>query len=392
VRSDRTGQQLLIGGGLLAFVMLGWNGLVIPSLIREIERDLSVNDADMGVAYGLFTAAFLAGCLLTGWLVSRTGRRPLLLGAIVLLVAGSLATLVPAWPVFLASGALRGLGSGILEVGIQGLFLAAFAGAIQGRAINSVHFAYSVGAMIAPIALALVLGIGLAWTTAIALGAVPLAIAGVLLALAPIERRAPVAARSGVRLAVTLPLVAACAAIAMYVAAEVGVSSWLVRFLATLDLALAATALTLFWVALAASRLVAARFGERAAPERLAAVGFVLAAAAVAGAVVVPWAPLAIALFAATGFALGPIYPAIILFGGRLSSTHKDGVTSVLASAGVTGAVLYPPLMGVISLGPGLGVAIGGAAVLCLAGAALIAVAARGLAEDRAAIGASRTA
>src|SRR6476646_7314990 len=133
--------------------MLGWTGLVVPSLIREIQRDLAVNDADMGIAYGVFTAMFLAGCLLTGWATSRTGRRPLLLGA-----------LVPSWPVFIAAGALRGLGSGMLEVGIQGLFLAAFTGALQGRAINSVHFTYSLGAVIAPVAMAALVGAGIVWT------------------------------------------------------------------------------------------------------------------------------------------------------------------------------------------------------------------------------------
>ena len=276
VRSDRTGQLLLIGGGLLAFTMLGWTGLVVPSLIREIQRDLAVNDADMGIAYGVFMAMFLAGCLLTGWATSRTGRRPLLLGALTVMFLGTVAALVPSWPVFIAAGALRGLGSGMLEVGIQGLFLAAFTGALQGRAINSVHFTYSLGAVIAPIAMAALVGLGIVWTDAMALAAIPIAIAGVMLALAPIEGAPTRSAGPSVRLRATIPLVAAGLAIACYVAAEVGVSSWLVRFLADVDLALAASALTLFWVALAASRLVVARFGHRVPPETL--VGVVLVA------------------------------------------------------------------------------------------------------------------
>ena len=382
VRSDRTGQLLLVGGGLLAFAMLGWTGLVVPSLIREIQRDLVVNDADMGVAYGLFTAMFLVGCLVTGWAASRTGRRPLILGALGIMIVGTLAALVPSWPVFLAAGALRGLGSGMIEVGIQGLFLAAFTGALQGRAINSVHFMYSLGAVIAPLAMAGLVGLGLAWTDAMALAAIPIAIAAVMLALAPIDGAPERSTAPAVRLRVTVPLVAAGLGIACYVAAEVGVSSWLVRFLADVDLALAATALTLFWVALAASRLVVARFGHRVAPETLVIGGFLVATVTLLAAVLAPSTGAAIAMFAATGFVLGPVYPGIILVGGRISTTHKDAVTSLLASAGVAGAVVYPPLMGAISLGAGLGVAIGGAGLLCAVGALLVVVAVRRLGPE----------
>lgn len=379
MRTDKTGQLFLISGGLLAFLMIGWTGLLMPSLIRDIQRDLVINDGEMGLAYGVFTASFLAGCLFTGWAVSRTGRRPLLLGGLGLLIAGSLAILVPSWEVFLASAALRGFGSGIIEVGIQGLFLAAFTGALQGRAVNSVHFMYSLGATIAPIAMAALLGLGLAWTGAMALSAIPLAVALVLLALAPIPGRPERADGPHVRLGLTVPLVALAVAIALYVAAEVGVSSWLVRFLEDVDLGLAATALTLFWVALATSRLLAARFGHNVAPETITVAGFVAAAVALAGAVVAPSVELSIASFTAAGFFVGPVYAGMILLGGRVSRTHKDAVTSVLASAGVSGSVFYPPLMGAISLGAGLGVAMGGAAVLCLAGAVLVVVAARRL-------------
>ncbi|HEX5827108.1 MAG TPA: MFS transporter [Candidatus Limnocylindrales bacterium] len=380
MRSDTTGQRLLIWGGLLAFLMIGWTGLLMPALIRDIQRDLVIDDGQMGLAYGIFTGSFLVGCLFTGWAVSRTGRRPLLLTGLAALIAGALAVLVPSWEVFLGSAALRGFGSGVIEVGVQGLFLAAFTGARQGRAINSVHLMYSIGATIAPVATAVLLGLGLAWSGTMALTAVPLAVAFVLLALAPIPGRPARTAGPAVRLHVTMPLVALAVAIALYVAAEVGVTSWLVRFLEEADLGLAAAALTLFWVALAVSRLLTARFGHRVAPETVTVAGFVGAAIALTAAVLAPSVELAIVCFTAAGFCVGPVYAGIILVGGRVSRTHKDAVTSVLASAGVSGSVVYPPLMGAISLGAGLGIAMGGAAVLCLVGAVLVVLAARRLA------------
>ena len=122
-------------------------------------------------------------------------------------------------------------------------------------------------------------------------------------------------------------------------------------------------------------------------PETLVMAGFLVATVSLIAAVVVPSIPASIVLFTATGFALGPVYPGIILVGGRISTTHKDAVTSLLASAGVAGAVVYPTLMGAISLGAGLGVAIGGAGLLCAVGAIFVAVAVRrlGPAPDEAA-------
>src|SRR5438045_507410 len=50
---------------------------------------------------------------------------------------------------------------------------------------------------------------------------------------------------------VSLPLLALAVAIACYVGAEIGVSDWLVRFLASASLGLATAALALFWGCLA---------------------------------------------------------------------------------------------------------------------------------------------
>ena len=126
------------------------------------------------------------------------------------------------------------------------------------------------------------------------------------------------------------------------------------------------------------SRLLASRFGHLYAPEHLAVGGFLFPAAAVTGAVLAPSVELAVVLFTLAGFAYGPVYAAIILLGGRIPG-RKDAVTGILASSGVAGATVYPPLMGVISVGPGLGIAMAGTAMLSVAGAGLVALAARSL-------------
>jgi fucose permease len=302
-----------------------------------------------------------------------------LVGGIAVLIVGSIAVMVPSWPVFLGAAMLRGFGSGVVEVGVQGLYLYAFSGPFQTRAITSVHFCYSLGATLAPVALASLLGVEIPWQAAMALIAIPWAVALILLALAPMDGPARLLDVPPARLRVGVALIAAAVAIALYVACEAGVSSWLVRFLEDAALELAATALTLFWGAMSVSRLVVARFGNRVAPEALAIGGLLAAAAAVFAAVLVPSVHVSIGMFAVAGFAFGPVFPGIILLGGRIPG-RPDAVTSVLASTAVVGSIVYPPLMGVISLGPGLGVAMGGTAVLAAAGAAFVAISARSLA------------
>jgi fucose permease len=377
VRIDRSGPLLVAAGGLLAFVMLGWSGLLIPSLIRDVERDLRVSDADMGTAYLLNAATFTAGCLLAGWATPIVGRRTVLLAAIAAISTGCVVLLAGSWPLFLVGMGLRGLGSGVIEVGIQGLFMVAFLSR-QRRAVNTVHFSYSLGAAIAPLAIAGLLGAGIAWTGLGGATAVPWLVAGLILALAPMDSGRRDAAAPPARLRPSLALVAGCAAIAVYVGAEVGVSSWVVRFLASAPLELAAAALTLFWAALAVSRLLAVRVGDSVRPERLALAGFLGAAVAIVAAVVVPSVPASIALFGVAGFAFGPVYAAIILLGARIPG-RRDAVTGILASSGVGGSLFYPPLMGVISVGVGLGPAMAGTAILASAGAVFVLIAVRAL-------------
>ena len=76
--------------------------------------------------------------------------------------------------------------------------------------------------------------------------------------------------------------------IVCYVAAEAGVSDWLVRYLAALPLSQASLALTLFWGGIACGRLVFARIGNRLDPQRsaaaLAVAGGALLTVALAGA------------------------------------------------------------------------------------------------------------
>jgi fucose permease len=171
------------------------------------------------------------------------------------------------------------------------------------------------------------------------------------------------------------PLVALGVAIACYVASEIGVSSWLVRFLDAAPLALATGALSLFWAGLALGRLVSARISDRFDHLRLATVSAAVAGAAIVSAVLVPSTGASIALFAVVGFASGPVFPLIIAIGGERHPDRSAAVSGFLTAAAVAGGVVYPPVMGFLSVNVGLVIAMLGTGILgvACAGALLLA-------------------
>ena len=360
--------------GCVALLLVGWSGLLVPSLIRSIEHDFSQSDAGIGVFFFVNAVAYVIGSMLGGLLTEWFGRRVVLPLSVVLIALGlvGMAT-VPTWGLFLAVGIPFGLGSGAIDGGTNGLILDLYPTS-RGRALNLLHLFFSLGALASPLVVGRLVEAGVAWQSVVlgtALGAVPVA---VLLAVADLPSGHHDRSRGAdaTRIGFALPLIALAVAIACYVASEVGVSNWLVRFLETASLGLATSALALFWGCLALGRLVSARLGDRFDHARFAATSSLIAAIALLAAVLVPSMPASIVLFGVVGFAFGPIYPLIMAVAGDLFPERSAAVSGFLAGCAVIGAILYPPVMGFVSVGVGLGAAMVGAAALALVCAAVL--------------------
>jgi fucose permease len=287
------------------------------------------------------------------------------MGLIALGLAG-LAT-VPSWGLFLVAAIPFGLGGGAIDGGTNGLILDLYPTS-RGRALNLLHLFFSLGALASPLVVGRLVEAGVPWQGVIfgtALASIPIAI---LLAVAdvPSGRHTRPETADGGRIGLSWPLIALAVAIACYVGSEVGVSNWLVRFLESATLGLATSALALFWGCLALGRLASARWSDRFVHARFAAVASFVAAVALFGAVLVPSLPASIVLFGVVGFAFGPVYPLIMAVGGDLFPARSAAVSGFLSGSAVIGAIAYPPVMGFVSVGLGMGVAMGGAAVLAL--------------------------
>jgi fucose permease len=363
-------------------LLVGWTSLLVPSLIRSIEHDFAQTDAAIGVLFFVNSIAYAGGSMGGGLLTERFGRRVVLPTAVALMVIGLLGmALVPAWAAFLAFGLPLGLGSGGIDGGANGLILDLYPTS-RGRALNLLHLFFSLGALASPLIVGRLIEAGVAWQAVLGGTALAAVVVVVLLAVAELpsgrHARPDTAAVAGPsRIGISFPLLALAIAIACYVAAEVGVSDWLVRFLATATIGLATSSLALFWGCLALGRVVSAVLGDRFDHARFAAISSFVSSAALVAAVIVPSLPASIVLFGVVGFAFGPIYPLIIAVAGDRFPARAAAVSGFLSGCAIIGAIVYPPVMGFVSDGAGLGVAMGGAAALAFACGVVLALSGR---------------
>jgi fucose permease len=362
--------------GCLSFVLIGWSGLLVASLIRSIEHDFGQTDAGMGLFFLVNAAAYGTGVLGGTLLTQRFGRRPVLAGGVGLAVVG-LGVLASAaiWPIFLLGAIPFGIGCGTLDGAGNGLILDLFPDA-RGRALNLLHFCFSVGALACPVVVGRAVEAGIPWQAILIGTAILAAPIAVLFTQAemPSGRHATREgnATPGVGLLLDRTLLALGIGIACYVASEIGVSNWLVRFLAAVPLSLATTTLTLFWAGLTVGRLAAARIGDRFDHTAFATAASVATGILIVLAVVAPTVELSIVLFAAAGVTSGPIFPLIVAVGGERFPDRSAAVGGYLAGAAVVGGISYPPVMGLMSVTIGLPAAmVGTGALALLAGAVL---------------------
>jgi fucose permease len=325
-------------------------------------------------------AAYATGSFSGGMLTERFGRRRVLTIATVLIGLGTATLgLVPVWAVVLVAAVPAGFGSGAIDGGVNGLVLDLYPTA-RGRALNTLHLFFGIGALSSPLVVGRLVESGVPWQAVVvgtAVATIPFAVLWAIVSLPHGRHRATTIAgepKVG-RLAFRWPLIVLELAIACYVASEIGVSNWLIRFLEDVPLTTATTSLSLFWGGLAVGRLVSARYSDRFDHLRYATFSALAAGLATIAAVLVPSTAASIALFAVVGFASGPVFPLIIAIGGERHPGRSAAVSGFLTSAAVIGGLIYPPVMGFLSVNVGLAIAMIGAGLLgvACAGALLLA-------------------
>ena len=366
--------------GCLTLFAIGWTGLLIPSLVRSIEATFDQTDAGIGLVYLAYSVAYATGSFGGGPLTERVGRR-LVLGGGVLIHGLGIAGLglAPSWGIFVAAAMFAALGAGCLDGGSNGLVLDVYREG-RGRAMNLLHVSFSAGALAAPLIVGRLVEGGVPWQTVAMVvgGLVLLLVLAYVIVPMPSGRRAAVdpdpaqiaaSAGSHRRRLLAGPLLLLGIAIATYVASEVGVSNWLVRFLDPAPLTTATLALSLYWAGLTVGRLISSAIADRFDHLRFTLVSALLMAALLAVAILAPTLPLSIAAFALAGVASGPVFPMIVAIGGERYPDRSASVGGSLTGMAIIGSIVYPPAMGLLSVTVGLTAAMLGTVILALASA-----------------------
>lgn len=377
-RDTSSGERL--AAGLVAGISLlavGWTGLLIPTLIRSIKLSFDQSDAGMGIVYFAFALAYAAGSFGGGSLTERLGRRRVLGGALVITGLGVAGLgIAPSWEAFILAALVAGAGVGCVDGGATGLVLDVYREG-RGRAVSLLHVSFSVGALAAPLVIGMLVERGIPWQGVVIGSGVVIAMLAVAYAVVPMPSgrrsaqvegtRNPAAAgdRSG-RSLLAGPLLFLGIAIAAYVAAEIGISNWIVRFLEPAPLTTATLALSLYWAGMAVGRVVSSVIADRFDHLRFAVVSALGIAVAINVAVLVPSLPIAIAAFFVAGVASGPVFPMIVAIGGDRYPERSAAVGGSLTGMAIIGSTIYPPAMGLMSVTVGLTVAMLGNALMAI--------------------------
>jgi fucose permease len=366
--------------GYYGFVMIGWQSLLLPSLIRSIEHDFHQTDAGFAFLYFVANVVYALSAMGGAFLTERIGRRWILISAFVLCAIGAALQAGAAnWLWFVLAVAPGAWGGGAIDGGINALFLDLFRGA-RGGALNFLHLFFGVGSLIGPVCIGLLVTAGVSWRVIVGLTAVA------FLVVVPTLVRIPMP--SGVHDAEAaahaekidpseqslIPFVGLAFGIGLYVAAETGVSSWLVQFLSGASVPVATGILSAFWGGLSLGRLLS-RWVAEAMDYYVFTLGcIVLSSISLAAAVFSPWLLLSAILFTLTGMFSGPIFPMIMALGGDIYPHRLARLSGSLTTAAVAGGIVYPPLMGILESHIGLAGGMMGAALLGIpmAGAVLL--------------------
>lgn len=343
----------------LAFVALGFAQGIVGPLLPQIQAEVPMSDWQAGVVgSGQFVGGLLVG-LVGGYLADRFGKKPFVVAASALIVAGLLGlTRAHGFvPLFVAS-VLTGLGGGGYEVGVNAL-QADHTGQDSGHSMNFLHFFYGVGAVVGPLIATVSLRAGQGWRPALVAAAAPPALVAALLLWQRVTSgvRAPAESAGPVHLRPVLW--AAGLVFAVYVGVEMSLGVWISTFWSrrTPGTGIPAPLLaSIFWATLTFGRLVCGRIADRIGHQRfliLASAGALLT-----GAVWVLSASASVTLAATVLFGafLAGIYPTAMALATDAFPGQSGRVVGFLSVFVALGGFLLPAGVGRLSDSRGIGV------------------------------------
>lgn len=346
--------------------------LTVPGTLLPVLVDaLNIRLVEAGSMFALQATAYLLSVVSAGYVIQRCGMRVTLCVGMLGFAAGFAGFgLVSTWSGGATMMFISGLGFGVVEVALNTL-LVAMGGARRGNLLNLAHLFFAVGAFIGPAVAARAVAGGVSWRTVFGVAGGLAAAVALGWALQPIRQATRVddipaqAPATPLRSKLTLVMALMLAA---YVGAEMGIGGWLSKYMVTVrgvDLSYAGAAVSLYWMGLAAGRLVLSATSQYFSEQRLVLGLTIFAAAAFAFALVTPQPALAVVAFALTGLGFSGIFPGVIALAGRYHPDNVAGITSAVVTGAALGGITIPWVMSAVADGFGLVAGMGFYLIMC---------------------------
>ncbi len=342
----------------VAFVGLGLSsgllGLAWPSMQTEFDLPLDA----VGILYLVQTAAYALASFSIGRLMSRWGSGTILLVGISsmgLCLFGIAAS--TAWVAIIAFMLVFGLGSGILDAGLN-LYLATYHTPQQ---MSWLHACFGIGITLGPLIMTWVLERSLQWQTGYAIVGVALAAIIVLIAATRRQWRTegfqtaehqPVQ-RVTFGETLRVPVVwFSMATFVLYVGTEIGIGQWAYVLLTqarAVPPGIAGPWVSAYWGAFTGGRILFGVIANRFEIKRI--LRFCMLGM-VAGAFLFWWNPESAVGFIGLmiiGFAQAPVFPMLISdTAPRVGTEHAENTISLQMGAVGIGTAILPGLLGTV--------------------------------------------
>ncbi len=345
--------------GLVGYLFIGTASVLIPSVMPSITGEYAAAGLSLAAIGLIFPAPALGaivGNLLAGVAADLLGYgRLVLLSALLLAAALALAGLAQPWLLFLAAFAVISATQSALATGLNVLIVDANPQA-RGRALNTLHGVYGIGAAVSPLIFGYLLHNGLPWRWALGGTALLWFVYGMgslLLQRRPaarsVRRRMPAIDFSMLR---ARPFLALFAVAFIYNGVAYSLLGWVALFMqksAGFSAFFSISLISVFYVALTMGRFACAAISERigyGSTLLLLAVGItttypllVLSSSAL-------WVAAGVFL---TGLSLSGLFPTALAYGSRLYPERTGTVSGTLSVSMTLSAMIPPVWTGVIA-------------------------------------------
>ena len=344
--------------GLVGYFFIGTAVSLMPSVMPSITREFAASGLTL-TAIGLIFPAREVGSFLGNFLSGLgsdlVGRRRLVwIAALLLAAALTLAAVFKLWPLFVIAFVLVSASQASLSTGINAMIADANRAA-RGRALNTLHGVYGVGAAISPLVIGYFLERGLPWRWALTGIATIWLLYGLVVWLSYRTAAPETASAQKRKLDLTMlrhgPFLALFLIAFAYNGVAWSLLGWVALFMqqsAGFSTLLSVSMISVFYVALTIGRFLCAAYAEKLGYATL----FLLLAWGITLTypLVVFGNPLVVAIGVfLTGLSLSGLFPTALAYGSRLYPEQTGTVTGTLSIAMTLGSMAPPLWTGIIA-------------------------------------------